>query len=91
MMRAWQLLPDQLREVQRRIDEGAFRLDQKAVPWAGEVIADVFGISTSSQAARRRVKSTLDGCIARGDLLVEERFSETRKRVVEFVMSGVRM
>jgi KaiC/GvpD/RAD55 family RecA-like ATPase len=83
--------PDQLREVQRRIDEGAFRLDQKAVPWAGDVIADVFNINTSSQAGRRRVKSILDGCIARGDLVVEERFSESRKRNVEVVMSGVRM
>lgn len=85
------VLPDQLLEVQRRVDEGTFRLDQRAKPWVGSVIADVLGIDASSDAARRRVKSILDGCIARGDLVVEERFSETRKRMVEFVLSEVRL
>lgn len=85
------MLPDQLREVQRRVDEGEFRLDQRAVRWAGDIIGEVLGIDVTSNAAKRRVKSILDGCIARGDLVVEERFSETRKRMVEYVMSGVRM
>lgn len=85
------VLPDQLLEVQRRVDGGAYRLDQKAVPWVGDIIADVLGIDISSLAAKRRVKVILEGLIARGDLVVEERISESRKKAVTFVMSGVRM
>lgn len=79
---------DQLHEVKRRVDEGAYRFDQRAKSWAGEVIADVMGIDLSTSAAKRRVARILERHVASGDLARQERFDPSRKRNVPFVVSG---
>lgn len=80
--------PDQLYEVQRRVDEGAYRYDQRAKPWVGEVIADVLCIDISTPEAKRRVARIVDRNIASRDLVKQDRFDKSRKRNVPFVISG---
>jgi hypothetical protein len=86
-----QLPEDQVQEVQRRVDDGGYRFDQRAKSWAGEVIADVIGIDLSTPEAKRRVRRILDQLIANRDLVKLDRFDASRKRDVPFVISGKAM
>ncbi|GEM_PF-5879196 len=80
-----------LAEVQRRADEGSFRESDRAVDWIGHMVADVLDVDISNPAAKRRIKLLIATWIAAGDLMIRERYVESRKKTLPFVISGVRM
>jgi hypothetical protein len=68
-----QVTTDQLREVQRRINDGEWRENPQSNLWAGNAIAAALGLDVAEKAARAKVKKLLDGWIKDGLLAIEER------------------
>lgn len=83
--------PDQLAEVQRRADEGSYRLSDRAQDWVGYMVADVLGVDVSNPAAKRRIRRMVEGWIASGHLVTREKYVDSRKKLLPFVISGIRM
>lgn len=82
-----QVTTDQLREVQRRINDGDWRENPQSNLWAGNAIAAALGLDVAEKAARARVKKHLENWIKDGLLAVEEKRDETR-RMRKFVVMG---
>lgn len=83
--------PDQLAEVQRRADEGSYRLSDRAQDWVGYMVADVLDVDVSNPAIKRRIRRMVEGWIASGHLVTREKYVDSRKKLLPFVISGLRM
>jgi phage/plasmid primase-like uncharacterized protein len=80
-----------IRRAQDRIDQGTWRLDQRAQshPWVGVPIAEVFGINLDIEQNKKRMVKLINDWRIKGYLRVEDR-PDASRRERTFVLVGDR-
>lgn len=82
-----ELAPDHVAALQKLIDGGEWRENERAGFWAGKAIAEVFGLDVGDPFDRARVKAILKECLRRKWLRKEQR-RDGHREMRNWIVSG---
>lgn len=81
------ILTEDLREIQKRLSEGSYRLDVQAKQWAGHIVADVLDLDASEASAKIKIKQLI-GAWLKSDHLKIVRAPDNKRMMKDFLTIG---